>query len=91
MTKHLGGVSFGFLAGVFILGVVTGVNWYRWEEGTTVLWRDLGPTGGLPWLVKELRKDKSERIALLIATEKNQYQLSALNGYHLYAELRPDK
>lgn len=71
---------------MFILGLVLGVNWARWEEGYTYFWRS--GHGGIKWLKEALMKDKSERLALIVITEQNQYQICSISDAYVYTELR---
>ena len=85
MAKYSGG-GLWLLAGVFICGVVLGVNWARFEDGTTVLWRN--SRGGMRWMINQLRMDTTKRLALVVMTEKKVYQIGSLDDSYVYVELR---
>jgi len=62
-----------WIVGIFVLGIAVGYNYgalrniWDWE------------TGSLEKLNRDIAFDKSDRLALIIMTEKNQYVLSRID------------
>jgi hypothetical protein len=88
MAKYSSG-GFWLLAGVLAVGIVLGANWARYQEGWPYFWRE--GRGGTEGLKQMLKKDKTERLAFIIITEKNMYQLCSLKDTYAYVELRATK
>jgi hypothetical protein len=76
MGKYLGGSSFWTLAGVFVFGLVVGINWAMFEYSYSNIWPE--ERGGLKKLNELLKNDKTDRLAMVVLTQKQQVAISAM-------------